>query len=168
MKVYIASDHGGFKLKNEMIDYLKSLNNEVEDLGPYELDPNDDYPVYASKVAEAIQKDKEARGIVICRSGIGVTITTNRFNGIYAANCNSVEMAKLGREHNDINVLCLDSDLPSEDPKEIVKTFLETQFSNEERHVRRIQEIKDIDAGQIELRDIVTNLPLNDVPQIRE
>jgi RpiB/LacA/LacB family sugar-phosphate isomerase len=168
MKVYIASDHGGFNLKKEIIDYLKGLNNEVEDLGPYELDPNDDYPIYASKVAEAIQKDSEARGIVICKSGIGVTITANRFNGVYAANCNSVQMAKLGREHNNINVLCLDAELPSENPKDIVKVFLETEFSNEERHVRRLQEIKDIDAGQIELRDLVTNLPINDVPQIRE
>jgi RpiB/LacA/LacB family sugar-phosphate isomerase len=169
MKVYIASDHGGFNLKNEMIEYLKGLGNyEVSDLGPETLDPNDDYPIYASKVAEAIQKDKDARGIIICKSGIGVSITANRFNGIFAANCNSIEMARLGRSHNDINVLCLDSELPSEDPKEIAKTFLETEFSNEERHIRRIQEIKDIDAGQIELRDIVTNLPLNDVPQIRE
>lgn len=169
MKVYIASDHGGFKLKNELIDYLKGLNNyDTEDLGPYELDPDDDYPIYASKVAEAIQKDPEARGIIICRSGIGVTITANRFNGVYAANCNTVQMAQLGREHNNINVLCLDSDLPSEDPKEITKTFLETQFSNEERHIRRVQEINDIDAGQIELKDLITSIPINDIPQIRE
>lgn len=170
MKVYIASDHGGFKLKESIIEYLKDMQNayEVTDLGPFEFDPNDDYPIYATKVSEAVQKDPSLRGILICKSGIGVTITANRFGKIFAANCNSVAMAKLGREHNNINVLCLDAEMPSEDPKEIVKAFLETEFSNEERHVRRIKEIENIDAGQIELKDVVTSLPIHDVPQIRE
>ncbi len=163
MKVYIASDHGGFELKNQIINLLDGVY-EFEDLGPIELDMEDDYPVYAIKVAEAVQKHEDSLGVLICRSGIGVCITANKFKGIHAANCYSVELAKLSREHNNANVLCLDADLKSEDPIEILKAFLETPFSNEARHRRRVQMIRDIDDGQIELKDVITDLPIHDLP----
>ena len=163
MKVYIASDHGGFELKSQIINLMDGAY-EFEDLGPFELDMEDDYPIYAIKVAESVQKNEQSVGILICRSGIGVCITANKFKGIHAANCNSVELAKLSREHNNANVLCLDADLKSEDHFEILKAFLETPFSNEPRHRRRVQMIKDIDDGQIELKDVVTDLPIQDLP----
>lgn len=163
MKVYIASDHGGFELKNQIINQMDGAF-EFEDLGPVELDMEDDYPVYAIKVAEAVQKNEESLGVLICRSGIGVCITANKFKGIHAANCHTVELAKLSRSHNNANVLCLDADLKSEDHFEILKAFLETPFSNEARHRRRVQMIRDIDDGQIELKDVITDLPIQDLP----
>lgn len=144
MKVYIGSDHGGYQLKEELKGYLKELGYEVEDLGAHTLDPNDDYPDFVFPVAEAVAKESDSMGIVIGRSGNGEAIAANKVRGIRAALCWNEEIALKAREHNDANVLSLGADFVSvEEAKKIVKTFLETPFSEEERHKRRLQRIMD-------------------------
>ncbi len=149
MKIYIAADHGGFELKQTIINMLRSRSDlEIEDLGPNELLPEDDFPVYAQKVASSIQNNPSSKGILICRSGIGMSIVANKFKNIYAAVCTSEEQAQRAREHNDANVLCLDSEFI--DPEENIKItlkFITTNFSGIERYIRRINQIKDIETS---------------------
>jgi len=142
MKVYIGADHGGFKLKEDIKGYLVDLGYQVEDLGAHEVNNEDDYPDFIFPVSQKVEGEKEAFGIVIGRSGNGEAIAANKVKGIRAALCTSPEMAKKAREHNDANVLSLGADYVSEgEAKEIVKTFLETNFSGEERHKRRLEKI---------------------------
>ena len=136
-EVFVASDHRGYSAKNDLV---AKLNGEytVSDLGPFALDPDDDYNDAANTVANAVKQYDGARGIIICGSGHGVCIQANRHKGIRAINGFTKDLAKIGREHNDANILCLSADFAdSEQMLEIVKTFLETPFSGEERHLRR-------------------------------
>lgn len=135
----IASDHGGFKLKQEMITYLKELGYNIIDYGTM-VEESVDYPEYAFKVGEAIQNKGINFGIIICTTGIGMSIACNKVVGVRCAKVDNIEEAKLTRLHNDSNVLALSAS--NKQAKEIVKTFLETNFSNEERHIRRINMIK--------------------------
>lgn len=148
MKVYISSDHGGYQLKEELKEYLSELGYEVEDLGAHELNLEDDYPVFAFPVAEKVAQNSGAFGIVVGRSGNGEAIAANKVKGIRAALCWNEEVAKKAREHNNANVLSLGTDyIDTEKAKIIVKTFLETPFSGEERHKRRIEKIKNYESG---------------------
>lgn len=146
MKLFIASDHGGFELKNKLIEFIKSnFEHQIEDLGPYQLDPSDDYPIFATKLAKEILNNQGSIGILICKTGVGMSIVANRYNGIFAVLATTVEHAKRAREHENANVICLDSEFISEDlNQEMVSTFLTTNFSNEERHLRRIDQINKI------------------------
>jgi len=146
MSYYISSDHGGYKLKQEIIEYLKQKNINIEDLGPFEHDPNDDYVDYAVLLCQKIQQNKDSLGILICRSGIGMCITANKFKGVYAGLCFTPQHAKSGREHNNINVLCLDSDYSDhQEVFKIVDQFISTSTSLEERHVRRRNKITNLE-----------------------
>ena len=107
MKVIVGADHNGFFLKNDIVKYLKGRNVQVVDAGPAVFDKDDDYPVYARKVAEAVAKDPESRGIIVCGSGTGVAIAANKVEGIRAAELMSEDAVYLGRSHNNVNVLCL-------------------------------------------------------------
>ena len=136
-EVFISSDHRGFEAKNALV---AALNGEysVSDLGPFEENPDDDYNDAAIAVAKAVKSYENAKGIIICGSSHGVAMQANRFKGIRAISGFSPELAKLGREHNDANVLCLSADFTDKNQLiEIAKTFLETPFSGEERHIRR-------------------------------
>lgn len=136
--IYIGADHGGFQLKEQIKLWLKEDGVEVEDLGADSLDPEDDYPDFIIPVAEKVASDPGSLGIVIGRSGNGEAITANKVKGARAAVCLNVEMAKKAKEHNNANILSVGADyIQEEEVKNIVKTFLETPFSNEERHVRR-------------------------------
>lgn len=135
----IASDHGGFKLKQEIIPYLKELGYSVIDYGTM-VEESVDYPEYAFKVGEAIQNKGINFGIIICTTGIGMSIACNKVVGVRCAKVDNIEEAKLTRLHNDSNVLALSAS--NKKAKEIVKIFLETNFSNEERHIRRVNMIK--------------------------
>lgn len=135
----IASDHAGYKIKNELINYLKELNYEVKDYGTYS-EESTDYPIYAFKIGEAIDKEI-TKGILVCGTGIGMSIACNKVKGIRCSKVDNVIEAKLTREHNDSNVLALSALKNLEELKDIVKVYLETSFSNEERHIRRIDEI---------------------------
>lgn len=147
MKVYIASDHGGLELKRMVIERLPSIHVGVEivDLGPAELDSADDYPPYAFRTAESVVGDggvaSDVFGILVCRSGIGMSIAANKVHGADAALCYSVDLARKAREHNNANILVLDADFEHEEPLAIVTAFLETKF-DAGRHERRVQQIR--------------------------
>ncbi|MEK7182913.1 MAG: RpiB/LacA/LacB family sugar-phosphate isomerase [Patescibacteria group bacterium] len=152
MKIYIGSDHGGYQLKEELKKYLSELGYETEDMGGHELNPEDDYPDFIFPVAEnvalRVAQGEHAMGIVIGRSGNGEVIAANKVKGIRAALCTTKAMARHAREHNDANILSLGADvIDAKGVKEIVKVFLETPFSNEERHKRRLQKIDDYEIA---------------------
>lgn len=138
-KIYIANDHAGYELKLELSKYLKEFGYEVLNLG---TDGKDgvDYPDFADKLAQNI-KDGDF-GVLICGSGIGISIAANRHKNIRAALCDSEIYAKLSREHNDANVLCLGGRLVGVDrARSILDVFLKTDFSNGSRHINRIKKL---------------------------
>ena len=140
VKIYIASDYRGNSLKNEIIPYVDACHAflNIEDLGNNSDSP-DDYNDAASSVAKKILNEKDAFGILICGSAHGVCIAANRYKGIRACNCATVESARLAREHDNANILCLSAELTSPtDAEEIVKTFFHTKFAENERRSRRI------------------------------
>ncbi len=142
MKVYLGSDHAGLRLKEAVKPFFNKLGIEFEDLGAYKLIPNDDYPVYAFKVGEKAVKNKSF-GVLFCGSSHGVSIAANKVKGVRAVAVNDVKSAIVTREHNDANVLCLSGWNTSKSLAEkIVKAWLFTMFTDEERHKRRINEIK--------------------------
>jgi ribose 5-phosphate isomerase B len=151
--IYLGADHRGFELKEAIKDYLKSDGRAFEDLGDTELNPEDDYPIYAEKVGKKVVEDSgqgqnDGRGIVICGSGAGVDMVANKINGIRCALAFDVERAREAREHDNANVLALPADaLESNVALEMVKTFLETPFSDIPRHERRIEEIEKVEEG---------------------
>ena len=141
MKIYIGSDHAGFELKKEIKTFLTNGGYEVEDKGAYELNEKDDYPDFIFPVAKAVSSDKKSFGIVIGGSGQGEAIAANRVLGIRAAVYygGSREILKLSREHNDANILSLGARFVDKgEIKSIVSFWLETPFSDKERHIRRI------------------------------
>jgi len=139
--LYLGSDHGGFKLKEQIKEYFNKNNIEFSDLGNKKLEKNDDYPIYAKKVAKAIKK--EDKGILLCGSSHGMCITANKIKNIRAVSVNNLEDAKLTRQHNDANILCLsgwNTSLPK--AKSIIDTWLKTKPSTASRHQRRIKKIE--------------------------
>ena len=142
MKIYLTSDHGGFELKGKLKGFLEAAGYEVQDLGPFSLDAADDYPDFAKKLTNTLRADAQGMGIAICRSAQGMGMAVNRVKGVRGAIAWNEEEAKKSREHNDANVLCLSADHIDDATNEaIVKTWLETPFSGDERHVRRIKKI---------------------------
>src|SRR3989344_1310185 len=143
MVIYIGADHGGFELKEQIKSWLSQNNYEVEDFGADSLNPEDDYPDFIILVAEKVVLNSKSLGIVIGRSGNGEAIAANKVKGIRAAVCLNVEMAEKAKEHNNANILSLGADyIQREEAEEIVRTFLDTPFSNEERHMRRLDKIE--------------------------
>ena len=145
-KIAIASDHGGFDLKESIIAFLLKKGWEVDNLGAPSTD-SVDYPDYGIKLAEAIIDKKFVRGILICGTGIGMSIVVNRFSGIRGALCSDVYTAKMCREHNDSNILIMGGRVISVGlAMEILDTWLNTEFEGG-RHKRRLDKIKEIDAN---------------------
>lgn len=139
-KIIIGSDHAGFELKEKIKAYLKEQNYNIEDLGT-DSSKSTDYPIYGKRVAQKVAKNNST-GILICSSGIGMCMTANKIKGIRAALCYDEETARGAREHNNANILCLGARTSSaKNYKKIVKTFLTTEFSKEERHRRRVKEM---------------------------
>ncbi|OHA50566.1 MAG: hypothetical protein A3A97_03290 [Candidatus Terrybacteria bacterium RIFCSPLOWO2_01_FULL_40_23] len=147
MKVYIGADHGGLNLKEKAKHKLAEWGFDVEDMGAKTLDPDDDYPEFAYAVAKKVSENLSAsRGILLCRSGVGMDIVANKVKGIRSAQVFNEEMAKKSREHEDANVLTIATDyLPEENVLFILKIWLETPFSGDERHVRRLKQIEEIE-----------------------
>lgn len=142
MRIHIGSDHAGLELKSALIEHLKSGGHEVTDHGPFEYDALDDYPVFCIPAAQAVAKDPTSFGIVIGGSGNGEQMAANKVKGIRAALAWSIETSKLAREHNNANVLSIGGRMHTIDfCKELIDTFLATPFTNDERHVRRINQI---------------------------
>lgn len=142
MRIAFACDHGGLELKNHIIEFVKKMGHEVEDFGTYTLD-SCDYPIYGRAAAESVASGKNDRGIVICSTGIGMSIVANKVPGIRCALLTDENSARLTREHNNTNCMAMGQKNVSFDLAErIVKTWLETDFSNAERHIRRIEMIE--------------------------
>jgi len=138
-KIIIGSDHGGFNLKNSILDYLKSKGYEVEDFGCYSTE-SCDYPIIAKAVAQKVL-ETESRGILVCGTGIGVSIVANRFNGIRASHCTDTFTARMTRMHNDSNILCLGERITGVGlALDIVDIWLKTEFEGG-RHQNRIDMI---------------------------
>ncbi len=136
--IAIGSDQGGYELKQEIMKHLEKRGLEFNDLGSYGPE-SVDYPIIAKKVAEAILNKEADRGILICGTGIGVSITANRYPGIRAAHCTDCFCAEATRMHNDANIICLGGRVTGPGLAiKLVDTFMDTPFSGAERHVRRI------------------------------
>ena len=139
-KIAIASDHAGFELKQLLIESLSS-DLEIEDLGTDSLEPCD-FPDYATKVCEFVLDNEDAKGVLICGTGVGMSIAANKVKGIRASNVTNVKTAIQSVEHNDVNVLCLGSEnLDIEAAKKITESFLNSSFLNEERYINRINKL---------------------------
>lgn len=147
MEIYLGADHRGFKLKNRLRDWLKEQGHAVVDVGPKEYDKTDDYPDFAFEVAKNARDGK--LGIVICGSGAGMAVAANKVRGVRAALIHDPELARAAKSDDDINVLALGSDFISEErAKEVVETWLSSQYSGEERHTRRIKKIEEYEQKQ--------------------
>lgn len=145
MKIALGSDHGGFALKEQIKVYLIEKGYEVEDFGTYSTD-SVDYPAFALKAASAVSKGECEKGILICSTGIGISIAANKVKGVRAALCGDLLSARLTREHNDTNILALGAFIVGEKlAYAIVDTWLETEFSKGDRHQRRIDGITEIE-----------------------
>lgn len=145
MKIALGSDHGGFVLKEQIKAYLINKGYEIEDFGTYNSE-SVDYPTFAMKAALAVSKGECEKGIVICSTGIGISIAANKVKGVRAALCGDLLSARLTREHNDTNILALGAFIVAEKlAYAIVDTWLGTEFSHDERHQRRIDGITEIE-----------------------
>jgi ribose 5-phosphate isomerase B len=146
-KLAIGSDHAGYELKEELKKYLAGRGIEVDDMGPLSADPVD-YPDFGSKVASLVAEGKVARGVLICGSGIGMSIIANRYRGVRAALCLNPELARLSREHNNSNILVLAARFTQTAlAMEITGVWLDTPFTGEERHARRLAKIESLGPG---------------------
>ena len=141
MKIALACDHGGYALKEKIKDWLSKAGHEVRDFGCYSTE-SVDYSDYAFPAAEAVAKGEADRAVLICTTGIGVSISANKVSGVRCALCTDTMTARLTREHNDTNALALGAGVVGENlAKEILFTWLDTPFSGAERHQRRIDKI---------------------------
>ncbi|KKS65541.1 hypothetical protein A3A14_03460 [Candidatus Daviesbacteria bacterium RIFCSPLOWO2_01_FULL_43_38] len=144
--IYLGADHRGFELKERLRKRLIDEGLEVTDLGNNHLDPSDDYVDFAQRVAEATVGDSVNRGVIFCGSGAGVDMVANKIDGVRSALVFDVARAKQAREHEDANVISLPADILDEESAwEITKTFLDTPFSNGERHIRRLQKLEEVE-----------------------
>ena len=147
--VAMASDHAGFAYKSALIPKLEEQGYEITDLGVFSEEPAD-YPDLAAKMAEALRSGRARRGILICGSGVGVSVAANKFSGIRAGICHDCYSAHQGVSHDDINVLCLGSRvLGFELAWEIIKTFLKARFGGKERHKRRLEKLDAIERANM-------------------
>lgn len=148
MKIYLGADHGGFKLKEEIKNWLKDWGYSFEDFGADHFDPEDDYPDFAWPVAVKVGQEIGSLGILVCRSGQGECIVANKAKGARAALSWNEKTAHAARNDDDANILCLAADYTGLDlAKKIVETFLKTPFGKEERFRRRADKVKKIDIN---------------------
>ena len=142
MRIHIGADHAGLKLKSALIEHFTAQGHEVKDHGPYEYDALDDYPDFCIPAAEAVVNDPGSLGIVIGGSGNGEQIAANKVKGVRAALAWSIDTAKLAKQHNNANVISIGGRMHSIDEcKTILDAFIAEPFSNDERHIRRIDKI---------------------------
>lgn len=145
MEIVVAADHAGYNLKEEMIRTLRVGGFDITDLGTHSAEPVD-YPDFARAVGEAVATGKAERGILICGSGVGVSVAANKIPGVRAGLCHDTYSARQGVEHDDMNVLVLGSRvIGPELAMELAKTFLAARFTGEKRHVRRLEKVRKIE-----------------------
>ena len=144
--IAVASDHAGFSLKEEIVRFLKQEKVAVLDLGTHDTQPVD-YPDVAKRIGSALIEERAKKGILICGSGVGASVAANKLRGIRAGLCHDTYSAHQGVEHDDMNILCLGARVVGvEVAKELVAAFLKATFSGDERHVRRLNKVKEIEA----------------------
>ena len=147
--LYLGADHRGFDLKEELKRRLGVEGIEFEDAGNTELDPQDDYVDFAKKVADLVLKDPTNRGVLICGSGVGMDMVANKVKGIRSCLVYDTQRAQQSRAHEDANIMCIPADvLIPEQAVEIIKSFINTEFTKEERHVRRLKKMEEIENAQ--------------------
>ena len=146
MRIAIGADHAGLPLKKELVPWLQAQGHELVDFGAHEYDRNDDYPDYAEAVARTVASGQAQRGIMVCGSGVGACVTSNKVKGVRACMCHDTYSAHQGVEHDDMNVLCLGARIiGGELAREVVTAFLEAEFSGEERHQRRLNKLLEVE-----------------------
>lgn len=149
MKIVIGADHAGYEMKQGAVEHLKQLGHQVIDIGTHEPGKPDDYPDFALLVAKQLQAGQAERGILICGSGVGVSVAANKFKGIRAAVCHDHYSARQGVEHDDMNVLVLGSRVIGPNVAiDLIDGYLESKFSGEARHVRRLAKVKAFEESQ--------------------
>jgi RpiB/LacA/LacB family sugar-phosphate isomerase len=144
--LYIGSDHRGFDLKEELKKRLKIEGIEFEDVGNTEYDPHDDYVDFAKLVGEKVSANKDHKGVLICGSGVGVDMVANKIKGVRSSLVYDKKRAAQSREHEDANVVSIPADvLVPEQAMEIITTFINTEFTGEERHLRRLKKMSELE-----------------------
>jgi ribose 5-phosphate isomerase B len=147
MRIAVAADHAGYPLKQLVVDDLRASGHEIADLGTFDTSQPDDYPDFAELACEAVRSGKAERAVVICGSGVGVAVAANKFPGIRAGVCHDTYSGHQGVEHDDMNVLCVGARIVGPElAREIVRAFVGATFTGEERHVRRLNKVKAIEA----------------------
>jgi ribose 5-phosphate isomerase B len=153
MKIAIGADHGGFPLNERVIEELRAAGHQIEDFGTHDGSRPDDYPDYALAVGRAVQNGTSEIGIIICGSGVGASVAANKLRGVRATLCGDTYSAHQSREHDDCNVLCLGARVVGvELALEIVRAFVAARFTGEERHLRRLAKVNDIEKQESEAR----------------
>jgi ribose 5-phosphate isomerase B len=149
MKISIGADHAGYDMKQHLAEYIRKLGQQVHDVGTFEPGKPDDYPDYAVLVAQDIRSGAAERGILVCGSGVGVSVAANKFKGIRAAMCHDHYSAHQGVEHDDMNVLVLGARIIGQmTAEDATEAFLKANFSGEERHLRRLNKVKGIEQNE--------------------
>jgi ribose 5-phosphate isomerase B len=149
LRVGIASDHGGFALKAELMTLLRSAGYEIEDFGAYEFNPDDDYPDFVIPLARAVAAERIDRAVAICGSGVGASVAANKIPRVRAGLIHDVYSAHQGVEDDDMNVLCLGGKvIGSALAAELIETFLRAHFSGAARHLRRLAKVQALDTGE--------------------
>ena len=143
MKIGIASDHGGFEIKQILKDRLEKQKHTIIDFGNFEINPEDDYPDFVIPLAKAVAKNEVERGIAVCGSGVGASIAANKIRGVRAGLVHDNYSAHQGVEDDNMNILCMGGRIVGNDKAiELAFTFLEAEFTHEERHIRRLKKIE--------------------------
>ncbi len=149
MKIYFAGDHAGFELKKDLMEYVKGLGHEAEDMGPFAYDVDDDYPDFVIPLARKVVSEPECRGVICAGSGQGEVMAANRIRGVRAAVYygGRADIIKVSREHNNSNILSIGARfIGEEEAKTAVRVFLESPYNGGERHIRRLAKIDAISS----------------------
>jgi RpiB/LacA/LacB family sugar-phosphate isomerase len=150
MRIGMAADHGGFALKERLLNSLREQGHQVDDFGAAGLDPADDYPDFVVPLARAVARGVLERGIAICTSGVGASVAANKVPGVRAALIHDDFSARQGVEDDDLNVICLGSRVVDYDrARDLVRRFLEARFSGAERHRRRLAKVAQLERGEL-------------------
>jgi ribose 5-phosphate isomerase B len=150
MKISIGADHAGYEMKRQLIELMQKLGHTVHDVGTFEPGKPDDYPDYAILVAEDLRSGSAERGVLVCGSGVGVSVAANKFKGIRAGLCHDHYSAHQGVEHDNMNILVLGARIIGPMmAADVTEAFLQATFSGEERHVRRLNKVKEIEDHEL-------------------
>ena len=149
MKIVVGADHAGVPLNARVVAELRAQGHEVEDLGTHDASKPDDYPDYAARVGEAVRGGRAEIGVVVCGSGVGACVAANKLRGVRAALCGDTYSARQSREHDDCNVLCLGARVTGVAlAMDVVRAFVNARFNGEERHLRRLAKVLDIEKRE--------------------